>query len=80
MTNKLTKTYMANAMLNADYFPAIYEFGGHWVWKYIKTNSDQAYTRAKERALNSMVWHSAGNDMVERLYERFLAGIDDIMD
>ena len=80
MAKKLTKTYMATAMLNANYFPAIYEFGGPWVLKYIRTNSEQAYARAKERALNSMVWHSAGSNKVERLYERFLAGINEIMD
>ena len=80
MAKKLTKTYMAATMIKADYFPAIYEFGNHWVWKYIKTGSNEAYEKAKERALNWMIWHTGGSDKVERLYERFLAGNDEIMD
>lgn len=77
---KISKTKMANEMLNADYFPAIYEYGAHYVWKYIKTGSEDAYQKAKVRALNYMIWHTGGTTRVERLYANFKAGIDDLLD
>lgn len=69
---KLTKTYMANTMVNADFWPAIYEFGGHNVFKYKKTNSIKAYNKAKARAINHMRYHTGGTNAVENMWARFL--------
>ena len=69
---KLTKTYMATTMVNADFWPAIYEFGGHNVFKYMKTKSSEAYNKAKERAISYMHYHTGGTDKVEKMWEKFV--------
>lgn len=68
---KLTKTYMATTMIEADFYPAIYAFGGHYIFKYLKNNSKEFYNKAKERALNYMRFHTGGTDRVEKMWENF---------
>ena len=68
---KLTKTYMATTMINADFWPAIYECGGPNILKYLKTKSPEAYEKAKIRAVWYMRYHTGGTRVVENLWEEF---------
>ena len=68
---KLTKTYMATTMVNADFWPAIYHCGGHNVFKYLRNHSPEAYAKAKERAIQFMRFHTGGTNIVENLWQEF---------
>lgn len=68
---KLTKTYMVTTMIEADFYPAIYAFGGYYIRRYLKNNSEEFYNKAKKRAFHQMRFHTGGTDQVEKMWKNF---------